>query len=128
MRQMTDRPSTPLTEAEYREIVNTADPEAYDSTIEYMIDNREIITDLVFQMSTKAACEAYWNSDIKAWTESGKIAIDAIIDTIDTCLRITLRHLNGGRMGPIGMFTIVRALARKQYNAWRPPSETYLCM
>lgn len=126
MRQMTDRPSYPLTEAEFLEIVKTADPEAYDDTIMYMIDNREIITDLVFQMSTKAACEVYWNNDIRAWTDSGKVAIDAVIETIDTCLRVTLRMVNGN-YSPIGCYTLVRALVRKQFIAWRPPSETYLC-
>ena len=130
MRDMTDRPSYPLTEAEYREIVNTT--EFYSeptpiSTEQFMMNNRELITELVFTMSTKSASEVYWNSDIRAWTDEGKIAINAVIKTIDTCIRATLKVMLG-QYAPIGSYEIFRALIRKQFNAWRPPSETYLCM
>lgn len=130
MRDMTDRPSKPLTEDEYREIVNGT--EFYSeptpiSTEQYMMNNRELITELVFSMSTKAACEVYWNQDIKAWTDEGKVAINAVIETIDTCIRVALKTMTG-QNAPIGSYEIFRAMVRKQYNAWRPPSETYLCM
>lgn len=130
MREMTDRPSFPLTEEAYREIVDTT--EFYSepmpiSTEQYMMNNREVITELVFSMSTKAACEVYWNNDIRAWTDEGRIAIKQVIDTIALCVKASLKVMTG-QYAPIGSTDIFRALVRKQYNAWRPPSETYLCM
>ena len=130
MRDMTDRPSYPLTEEAYLEIVNSTEFYSEPTTVsteQFMISNRPLITELVFSMTTKAACEVYWNSDIKSWTDEGKIAINAVIETIDTCIRATLKVMTG-TYPPIGSYEIFRAMVRKQYNAWRPPSETYMCM
>tara|TARA_Y100000114_G_C11736892_1_gene316692 strand:- start:598 stop:981 length:384 start_codon:yes stop_codon:yes gene_type:complete len=127
MREMTDRPSFPLTEAEYKDIIMNTEDGIRAETVSFLMVHRDTITDIVFQFSTRAACEMYWGSHARAWTEEGRNTIQAVVKVIGCNVQSTLRMLNDVYI-PTDAYIAIRDLVKTQYTRWRPPSETYLCM
>ena len=124
---MTDRPSFPLKEAEYKEIIMNTEEGIRAETVSFLMVHRDTITDLVFHFATKAASMIHWESHARAWTEEGRNTINAVIKVVGGNVQDALRMLKGVYM-PTDAYIAIRYLVKVQYTRWRPPSETYLCM
>jgi hypothetical protein len=124
---MTDRPTHPLTKEQYELIV--AEAGMRPDTVEFFIENYDLLNTTTHKMAIDAACNASWGGSLRAWTDDGKRAIDAVVTAVACCASYHIEaHMVKGHYMPSDSYKGLRALVGNRYRAWRSPSETYMCM